>query len=353
MGIHFLCKFIDKWTKIITVTKDEIIQSISHSFYNLTGEMIDAETIAGFQNALDALSFSCEAFIYQKSINLKDTPLLKVGQDKYILLGNNYLVSALPYRCEKALNKCKVYRENKGKLFEKIVLKLFTSTYGSNFHQNIKYGSYELDGLLNLSHTSWFIECSSHPPNISSEFSDEVKLFDDFRKSVIKCQDQGKRAIEHAADDEYKNSSLKEKKGIIVIIDEHYPNISDAEYKYFEEIGKSINKSLPEQFKNQIPKIEYPRYVINYFELETIIEQPDAYLFEEFLEWRTQDNMPISCSDELDYWDYFTKMLNDKQREKEFRICQERHHIIQYIGNRFNNKSYLNKIIEKESKENK
>ena len=345
--------YIDIFAKCITFSKTEIFKDFESIRYKLNVQT-DPEMIKQMQDyitdALESLSIP-EQNSQNLKVDIEANPILKIDSETYVLVGSYYLYRTLLHKCELLLKDYRFYRERKGKVFESIVLDLFQKTYGENFHPNIKYNNNEVDGLLNLNTSSWFIECSSHPPDMHTGFSDATSLFEDFRKSVIKCQDQGVRAIDNSNGEAIRSFRPKDKKGIIVIIDEHYPNISEPQYKYFENVWRSEGRELPEQLKNPIPKTVYPKYVINYFELEGILAQPDAKLFEEFLIWRTQDSMPIACSDELDYWDYFTKMYGDKEREQIFKMCQEKHNIIHYIGNRFNDKSYLERIMENETRE--
>jgi hypothetical protein len=86
--------------------------------------------------------------------------------------------------------------------------------------------------------------------------------------------------------------------------------------------------------------------VFNYFDLRTIINQHDARLFEDFLIWRSQKNMPIYAFDECDYWAFYTNMRMDKNFKKGFKLAQEKDNLILYISERFNDKSHLFNIVE-------
>ena len=172
---------------------------------------------------------------------------------------------------------------------------LFSNKFSADLHPKIKYGNnYELDGLLNLKNTSWFIECASHPPDIEALFGNDVEIEEDLEKSIIHCQNQGVRDIENAENEAIKRYNPHDKRGIIVVTDPYYPNMMGSVYNYFASMTKEFNKPLPEEIKNPIPEVKFPRYIITYFELEDILSQPDSNLFEEFLEWRTQSNMPIA-----------------------------------------------------------
>jgi hypothetical protein len=352
----FVCipdrEYIEIWSKAITFKVDEVLKDMDNVLFNGLGEHIDIDMTNGVKEAFEQLSFTQESIQNGEPFRLEVKPLLKINTDTYVLLGNFYLLRSLLYRCETLLKDCKFYRETSGYVFERRVLTLLSDKFGSDLYPNIHYGNnYELDGLLNLKTSSWFIECASHPPDIEALFGNEVEIQEDLEKSIIHCQNQGARDIENADNEAIKRYNPHGKKGIIIVTDPYYPNMMGSVYKYFEAIAKEFNTQLPKEIKNPIPEIKYPKYIITYFELDDILSQPDSNLFEEFLEWRTQDNMPIACSDELDYWDYFTKMYGDAQREDTFRLYQKNRNIIHYIGNRFNNKHYLDKIMEKESKE--
>ena len=343
--------YIKIWSDAITFKTEEILSDIDNILLNELGEHMDTEMTTGIKEAFNELSFTQEDIQNGELFRLEIKPLLKIDVDTYVLLGNFYILRALVYQCETLLKNCKFYRENSGYVFERKALMLFSNKFSADLHPKIKYGNnYELDGLLNLKNTSWFIECASHPPDIEALFGNDVEIEEDLEKSIIHCQNQGVRDIENAENEAIKRYNPHDKRGIIVVTDPYYPNMMGSVYNYFASMTKEFNKPLPEEIKNPIPEVKFPRYIITYFELEDILSQPDSNLFEEFLEWRTQSNMPIACTDELDYWDYFTKMYGNKEREEIFRICQKNRNIIYYIGNRFNDKHHLDKIMEKESK---
>jgi hypothetical protein len=358
-NLSFVCipneDYIKIWSKSITFKTEEILKDMDGILLEGLGEHLDNVMEAGIKEAFNQLSFTQQDIQNGEPFRLEIKPLLKIDNNTYVLLGNFYILRALMYRCETLLKDCKFYRENSGKIFEINALKVIYKKFNSDLHPNITYKidnkNYELDGLLNLKNSSWFIECASHPPDIDALFGDEIEIQEDLEKSIIHCHDQGVRDIENSELEAIKRFSPKEKKGIIIIINPYYPNMADSIYRYFESVAKELNKPVPEEIRNPLPEIKFPRYIVTYFELEKILSEYDSDLFEEFLAWRTQENMPIACLDELDYWDYFTKMYGDKEREQIFRMCQEKHNIIHYIGNRFNDKSYLEKIMENEAKE--
>jgi hypothetical protein len=76
-----------------------------------------------------------------------------------------------------------------------------------------------------------------------------------------------------------------------------------------------------------------PRYVINYFDLRTIISQPERLKFEEFLLWRTQKDMPIIAHDEAEYWAFYFDRYrrNDKVRQS-FEVLKKSKSIMMYVS---------------------
>jgi len=97
-----------------------------------------------------------------------------------------------------------------------------------------------------------------------------------------------------------------------------------------------------EPYSKQSKNNDAPFYVINYFDLRTLIEQPEASKLEEFLLWRTQRPMPILCFDEKDYWNYyFDRYCKLEDIRETFRALQQKEKVLMYNGYRFNRKDYL------------
>ena len=87
---------------------------------------------------------------------------------------------------------------------------------------------------------------------------------------------------------------------------------------------------------------EVPTYVINWFDLRMLLDQPGTDQFEEFLIWRTIQPMPVVCADEKDYWAYYFDHYAVEPKFREvFRVMQEKELKSFYISARFNNKDYL------------
>lgn len=335
-------KYIYKWRESITLDKSEILQDVSLAWSSRpSGAIPNWEKIV--ESLLDELSFTEEEAFGNAELSFLEKPLMKLDSEKYLLLGYSNVISVLPYRCNQYLKRCKKYRERKGDIFENVTVELLNNKLGDSVHPDIKYDNGQADAMLNLDESTWFVEVTSHPPNINSFRGNDVSIEEDLRKSVIKCINQGKRDILNSNAPQIIRFNPKPSKGFIVVLNEHYPNFSATQHKYYktnQDVGDALIQSLHDPF----PKSPFPRLIISYLELKEILSQPDSYLFERFLIWRTQENMPIICQDELDYWDFFSRMQNEEDIRKIFTALQERQSYLNYIGSRFNNKDYLEKI---------
>ena len=274
------------------------------------------------------LSFTIDDIRRDEKIRFQDKPLLQVNEDSYILINEVHLIFGLPYRLDSLLNKYSWYTNNKGKAFEKVVYKVLNEINQNKrirgkFFPDIRYGrskNYQLDGLINFEDFSWFIECKGRIPR-SDSFKGKVKSVNqDIKKGVTNAEDQAIRAI-RASETNQKigNKSVKEKKGILIIVEGMYPN---------------LNQNPITQFKRRDEK--YPRYIISFFTLMEILRQYDVYYLEKFLEWRSDLDMPIYCMSELDYWDYFTQMQNGLDKKEAYDTAKKRNIRVIFNGKRFN-----------------
>ena len=232
------------------------------------------------------------------------------------------------------LNKSKSYSTKKGKLFETISLDLITKVPHSKLEgRNILYDAFELDGLLNLRRSTWFIECKSRdisPESLSGNYN---KISKDIERAIKDSVKQGTRAINYKDTKYFSKYKIKNRVGILIILEGIFPNI---------RLPRIIHT-------NPLDSCKYLVCVFNYFELKHILEQTDANMFEEFLIWRSQKNMPIYAFDECDYWAFFNDHYRINKEIKEiFKSQQENNQTTIYTSPRFNDKSYLNKIIENE-----
>ncbi|MEM2816311.1 MAG: hypothetical protein QXY34_03920 [Candidatus Bathyarchaeia archaeon] len=171
------------------------------------------------------------------------------------------------------------------------------------------------------------MEVTSHPPSDKALEGDLNAIKRDLKRSIIKCIKQGKRCFDYSTTQPLSTFFAKRKiNGILVIVDGIYPQLNLNNYVSF--------------FKEKMPI-----YVINWFDLRTLAEQPEIGYFEDFLLWRTQQPMPIISFDEKDYWAfYFDRYIQDERMRETFRIMQEKNINAFYISYRFNNKEYLENL---------
>ncbi len=308
--------YINKWKKVITFTKDELkgIGNVS--------------AIINYK-ALDFFCFTLEELDEDRSLRFQEFPILKIN-DKYTIVNQKYLLRYLPQKFEILLKDCEEYNRDKGKVFEKMALELLEKIPNSKLTKNIKYGDYELDAILQLSDYSWFVECSSRCPSINSLKGDKRSVLTDLKRSILKCVNQAKRAIEHIDDKEIsKYVESNRKVGIIIILEGIYPNLT------WTNVFDPIELNCPVRI-----------FIINYFDLQKIMKEKEINYFKDFLVWRTQENMPIKCMDEADYWGYYFDRyhMNDRLFKKAFKLAQSKQMKIFYISARFNDKTYLSKI---------
>jgi hypothetical protein len=277
---------------------------------------------------LDLLSFDIHDLLKKNDLRFQETPLLKWDRN-LIVLNQHYLISNLPQRYELLLRRCRDYTNTKGNDFERIALSLLERVPRATLHKDIKYSKFQLDGLLNFYNSSWFVECTSHPPSIDTLLGTDTAVDEDLRLTVDKCETQALRAIDNTGHPNIRKLKPKKKKGIIIILEGYYPSLN-------------VNNA----FQIQPPKSSIPRYVINYFNMKLFINQPHIDVLEDYLFWRTQPDMPIVSLDETDYWTYFVKMNFDYKYEEGFRISQQRKVRIAYSGDLFAEKPHLAKAAK-------
>lgn len=279
-------------------------------------------------------SFDLDKVEVDKDFRIKEYPLLHINQ-KLVFVDPSLYLRYISHKIHLLLNGCKSYDAKKGKIFEKMALDLIEQIpYSKLESRNIPYREYELDGLLNLRRSTWFIECKSRNINSESLLGDNKRISKDVKKAIEESIKQGQRAIDNKDCEELSKYNIKRIKGIIIVLEGIFPNIRTPKI-----MGP-----------NPIDDCKYPVCVFNYFELKKILEQEDAHVFEEFLIWRSQENMPIYAFDECDYWAYFNdNYRKNKEMKEAFKLAQEKNIVTTYISARFNKKSYLSKLI----KENK
>lgn len=309
-------RYIENWKKISTFRFNEVIEKISPF------------SIENFNRYLELYTFDIKKIKTEPDLRFREFPLFYYG-DKIILVDPEAFFSYLPHKIDILLSKTKSYNSTKGRVFENIILDLIDEIPVKKiFKRNVDYDEFELDGLLNLRRSSWFIECKSRNLSTESLKGNPSKIQKDIEKSIRAAIKQGERAVDHKDSEDICKFGTKNFTGIIVVVEGIFPNLR-------------IKKLLP---NNPIDQCKYPVCVFNYFDLRTILNQCDANLFEDFLIWRCQKNMPIYAFDECDYWDWYTKMIDDKDRKKGFKHIQKNDNLVIYIGNRFNDKRYISNI---------
>jgi len=282
-----------------------------------------------FEEVLVNLSMTSEQLSSDpKEISLHLKPLLLLD-DIVILLTPWYLVNALPPRYEILFRQIKPYMDTKGRSFERLVRETLRRLPFEGLIFNVCYGkNYETDALIKFEKSVWCVEVSSHPPAIKSLEGDINSIKNDLKKAIWKCINQGRRCVKHSSEP---SLSLFSKgmgiKGILIVLDGSYPQLNPTTViKLFD--------------------IDVPVYIINWFDLRTLIDQPELGRFEDFLLWRTQKPMHVTSFDERDYWAFF---FNDsplaKKFKENFNLMQRSDIHLLYISDRFNLKKHLRKLV--------
>jgi hypothetical protein len=311
--------YIEQWKNLITASKKEL----RRLFFGLVSP-------GDFNRVLDILSLKIDEIPDKKEeIHFPTKPFLQTNDD-LILLTPSYLGRSLHTIYESLFKNCKGYLDSKGSTFERIALDLFRQTSTKLLVYNVEYGEnnrFEADAIVAYKKSLWIVEASSHLPSKASLQGDSHHVRKDLNRTLNKCCEQGLRALKNidtiSLPAPYKDLGIK---GIIIIVDGVYPNLNIQAYS--------------NQSTNNIPL-----YVINYFDLRTLIEQPEISDLEEFLLWRTQRPMPVLCFDEKDYWNYyFDRYRQLKDIRDVFKSLQEKGTILMYTGYRFNRKDYLAKM---------
>jgi hypothetical protein len=292
-------KYISKWTRMITFKKQDIIDQLPNKEINL-------------DFFLNNYSFSQRQLQSEPDTRFQEYPLFKIDDDTFILAFPFLLITCLPQKLESFLQQIQNYQGLKGKVFENMALDLFENVLCKNFRKNFVYDpqSGEIDGILEFEERFWLIECKSRPPSLKSLRGDYKVIRSDINKTVNKSEAQFDRALKQI--DKLKiNPVASRRPGIIVILDGIYPQLNTTS-----------------EFHISPTKLKIPRLIINYFDLKEILRQPNSYLFEEFLEWRTEENLPVMCFDEMDYWIFFSKYGFDPKMQK-------------FLKNAVTNKNYI------------
>jgi len=281
---------------------------------------------------LSLYSFEPQEYNSKKDIRFKEYPLIR-DNETIILIDQSYFIKYLPHKIDLLLKQSKSYDSSKGKVFENMALDLIEKFPFTNVHRNIVYDEFEVDGILNMRKSTWFVECKSRNINPESLKGNGKKITKDIEKALITSLKQGERAVQNKEHKAFKKFNIHRRVGIIIIVEGIFPNIR-----------------MPEiLFKNPIDNSSYPVCVFNYFELNAILNQPDNHVLEEFLIWRSQKGMPIYCHDECDYWAFFNdNYRKHKEIKKAWQSMKDRKITTNYISARFNKKDYMRKMVKNE-----
>jgi hypothetical protein len=311
--------YIEQWKNVITVNISELKRILSG--------ILSANEV---KRTLEFFSIKLEDISNEGRINLPLEPILKVDEDTLIILNPEYLTRALPMKYEKIFKGIKEYNDAKGISFEALAQNTLKMLPFKSLSFNVEYGAnYEVDAILEFDRSIWFVEMTSHPPSDKALEGDFMAIKRDLKKSIMKCIEQGKRCFSHHDKPPLSYFFEKEKiNGIMVIVDGVYPQLNLNTYISF--------------FKEDVPI-----YVINWFDLRTLIDQPEVNCFEDFLLWRIQRPMPIISFDEKDYWAfYFDYFVQNEEAREAFNKMREKQINTFYISYRFNSKEHLENIAQ-------
>jgi len=309
--------YIEKWKNIANLSISEIERILS-------GIM----SINEVKEVLRILSISLNKLPEDyEMLRFSSTPLLQIDKNTLVLLTPWYLTRALPSIYESLFKKCKSYLESKGKSFEKLSQNTLKALPFEALAFNVYYGNnFETDAIISFKKSHWITEISSHPLSLKSLQGNISAIDRDLRNTIKKCMVQGRRCLEHLNEISFCLSKNAKTKGILIIVDGVYPQLNMNTFINF--------------FKEKIPI-----YVINWFDLRVLIDQPEIENFENFLLWRTQQPMPVVSFDEKDYWAfYFDYYEQDNEMKKSFETMKEKYLGCFYISYRFNKKDYLEKL---------
>ncbi len=311
------------------ITKDALLIFLKKGLKEMDMENI----VKNIDFLLGTLSFSREDIIKDPKIRFQEKPLFRIDKENYILINEVHLFFGLPYRLDSLLNNYSWYTDKKGKNFERVAFKVLgeingNKRIGGEFFSKVNYGSYESDGLINFKDTSWFVELKGRIPRSDSFKGDLKSVSKDIEKGVEEAEVQALRAIKEA---EKKGKlgvrEVRQNKGILIITEGMYPN---------------LNQNTVMDFKRKDEN--YPRYIISFLTLMEILRQHDIYYLKQFLEWRSDPEMPIYCFSELDYWDYFTSMQSGLDKKEGYELSKKNHNKIIFNGKRFNAPKFIKNL---------
>jgi len=296
-------KYISNWAWVITFSKQDIIDKLPNNEVDL-------------DFFLKNYCFTQMQLQSEPDMRFQEYPILKIDDQTFILAYPFLLIQCLPQKVEGFLQQIQNYQGLKGKTFESMGLSLFDNFICKEFRKNFVYDPKdgEVDGILEFEKNFWLIECKSRPPSLKSLRGNFKSIRADLNKTVKKSEIQIERALKNI--EKLKINPIASKKpGCIIILDGIYPQLNTTTF-----------------FGIAPSKLKIPRLIINYFDLKEILSQPNSYLFEEFLKWRTRKNLPIMCLDEMDYWIFFSKYCFDLKMQEFLKMAVKNHNHIFYRG---------------------
>lgn len=281
-------RYLNKWSQIITFTKKDIQDRLPN------------ERKINIDFFFDNYSFTQTRTQFEPKLRFQERPILKIDETRYALAFPFLLLQCLPQKFEFLLQRIQNYSGLRGKTFEDIALDLFKTIKCKRLRKNFVYSPSEgeIDGILEFENNFWLVECKSRPPSLKSLQGDFNSIQNDINKTVKKSESQIGRALENIEKLNIDMNAVKNP-GEIIILEGTYPQLNTTTFFCIAQ-----------------NKLNIPRLIITYFDLKEILNQPNSNLFEDFLIWRTQKNMPMTCQDEMDYWIWFSKYRNDPERQE-------------------------------------
>jgi hypothetical protein len=314
--------YVNQYRNVVTISRNELVRVLS-------GSVSPKEA----QRILDMISIDIRLPLSIETLRFVTHPLLKIDET-VIVLTPRYVTRNLPYVYEQMCRQIKAFNDSKGRAFETLVQDTLKHLPFRSLSFNKIYGdAYDVDAIIEFGNSIWFAEVSSHPPSLKSLQGNIRAIQTDLKKAIDKCIFQGQRCFAHQMSDALSPyfKQRNKRKAILIVVDGLYPQLNpNGAIRFFEE--------------------SIPVYVINWFDLRHLVDQPELPRFEDFLLWRIIRPMPVLGIDEGDYWGfYFDQYTRDRRMRESFSMMQERHINLTFISGRFSDKRYLEKIAQSET----
>ena len=353
--------FQQTWNQRITLSRKGIIKSF------VEGTLSDDPTIdpsrpqERIETAQDILEFLSNSG-NSSSLDFFSNPVFQVREEEreIVVPFPEVLLTTAQYRIEEYVGQFKqvqaVENREKGSVVEELAQGLLQQIPSRNFVKEFEYihdpHPGEADGLLFFEDSYWVAEVKSHP--IFRKIPNRVELIKSrFTQKVTQAADQIQNTLGYldSLDDEFglvynltgnKNSSEIETGGI-VILDGFLPTLYSGNQRADQQMGMG-------ELHDHIA--EHERIVvITLYDLYQLIQEDEAYLFNEYLLWRTgyEGNMPVWGFSEREYWAfYFDNYRTNNEFRQGVEEAAEKDIITVYISARFNDKSYLDGLTNSE-----